>query len=348
MIQTPLFDPLTKMPAKPFLKWAGGKTQLLPQIKEQLPESFQREESAWTHCYFEPFMGSAALFFHLAHNLLPNKAIISDTNRELVLTFTAVRDYIDQLIEKLRVYDELHNRQFHGDELAQRSHYEAVRALDRQEDWGSEAFTDSAAMVEHAARFIYLNKTCFNGLWRVNKKGFYNVPMGRYKNPGICNEQVLRQAHDALQNIKICHQTYQNVVVRAKAGDLIYFDPPYIPVSQTSSFNAYAKKGFFEEEHRELAVIFLILASRNAHVILSNSDTPFTREPLGKREDSDEFASIVFPIVRRLGEYGNINVDELYDSYQKHWNVKTVFAKRSINSKAKKRGAITEILVSTD
>ena len=346
MIQAPLFHASVKTSAKPFLKWAGGKTQLLTQLREKLPEPLQKGKIIWPHCYFEPFMGSAALFFHLAPSLLPGRAIISDTNRELVLTFIAVRDHVDRLIEKLSVYDELHNYHFCGDEIARRSYYETVRALDRQEDWGAKAFTVPAVMVEHAARFIYLNKTCFNGLWRVNSKGFYNVPMGRYKNPGICNEQLLRQAHAALQTVEIGCQPYQDAVVKARANDLVYFDPPYMPISQTSSFNAYAKDSFLKEQHRELAVIFLILASRGVCVVLSNSDTPFTREPLGTKKDFSTFMSVVSPVLCHLNKHGS-DIGELYSSYQKHWNVETVSAKRSINSKATKRGAITEILVSS-
>ena len=347
MIQASLFKVPSVKTSKPFLKWAGGKTQLLTQIRKHLPEPLQDDETKWPHHYFEPFMGSAALFFHLAPNLRLDKTMISDTNQELVLTFTAVRDHVDRLIEKLRVYDELHNHQFSGDETAQRSHYKAIRALDRQEDWGNKAFTNPVVMVEHAARFIYLNKTCFNGLWRVNSKGYYNVPMGRYKNPGICNEELLRTAHASLQNVSVKHQSFEDAVVSARENDFVYFDPPYVPVSQTSSFNAYAKDAFLEQQHRKLAIIFLILASRRVHVVLSNADTSFTREPLGSQENFANFAAVVSPAMSRLKGFGTACTEELFESYRKFWNVETVTAKRTINSKAEKRGAITEILVSS-
>lgn len=334
---------------RPFLKWAGGKTQLLPAIRAQLPEALTRDGSSWRRGYFEPFMGSAAVFFALSPRLERNEVRLSDANPELVFAFVAVRDHVDGLIRALAEHDDEHNVRRAGCPEAQRDYYERVRARDRDPGWRQRATGSPERVIEHAARFIYLNKTCFNGLWRVNRQGHYNVPMGRYRRPGILNEAALRAAHRALQGVGLSSQSYGEAVAQAQAGDLVYFDPPYMPLSSTSSFNAYAKDAFLQEEHVELALVYLALAARGVRVLLSNSATAFTRLPLGPKDDSASFRAAVEPVLGRRapGVLAGASVDTLFEAYGRCWNVVDVSARRAINSRASSRGAVTEILVTS-
>jgi DNA adenine methylase len=330
---------------KPFLKWAGGKTQLLPVIRSLLPPSLQVPDHLWGGRYFEPFMGSAAVFFDQAHRL--DQAYLSDMNRELVLTFIAVRDHLPDLLEGLEQHAWEHDRRNSEDRGAQRRYFERIRAMDRQAGWHDCALEDTNGVVQHAARFIYLNRTCFNGLWRVNSKGHNNVPMGRHREPAICREGALRAAHAALQGVAVAHQGYEHAVAGAREGDLVYFDPPYMPLSATSSFNAYARNRFLEPEHKVLAAVFLVLASRGVHVIMSNSDTPFTRLPLGPKDDPHAFRALVAPILAEHPVVADVAVDALLESYRACWHVHEVSATRAINSKAGSRGAVSEIIVTS-
>lgn len=362
MTQTNLFTPSApasaKVRAKPFLKWAGGKTQLLPELTALLPRALTDPSQAFGGRYFEPFMGSAALFFHLAPNLAPGRAFLGDMNEELVLTFLAVRDHPDALLESLAEYDRKHNgpkydgpkhdgaRDGAPDFGAQSALYYAVRSLDREPEWRADAYRDPERLVAHAARFIYLNRTCFNGLWRVNRKGHHNVPMGRYQNPGIYNPKLLEQAHAALQGVDVQHRSFEATAAAAGAGDVVYFDPPYMPLSATSSFNAYAKDAFLVPAHQKLAVVALVLAARGVRVVLSNSDTPFTRAPLGEAADAATFAKLVTPLLETLGpSYAGVPIRELLELYRGHWQVQTVYAGRAINAKGDRRGSVSEILV---
>lgn len=262
---------------KPFLKWAGGKSKLLPDIMARFPERFGR--------YHEPFLGGGAVFFALG----PRRAILSDVNAELVGAYKALRDDVQGVIRALqrhRVTEE---------------HYYRVRAMTR----------DGLTVVESAARMIYLNRTCYNGLYRVNRKGEFNVPYGRYDNPNICQEENLLRVSEALRGVDILHSEVFGVALRAKRGDLVYFDPPYDPLSQTASFTAYTSAGFGRDEQAHLAHCFRSMAERGVHVVLSNSDTPFIRD--------------------------------LYKGFR----IDTVYARRAINSRADRRGHVTEVLVSS-
>lgn len=336
--------PTAKTPAKPFLKWAGGKTRLIPDIMRLLPDGLTNSDRKFSGRYFEPFMGSAALFFSLSPRLLANGTFISDTNLELILTFVTVRDNLGALLDRLAEYDRAHNGS--SSPQAQTDFYLQVRAMDRTSEWQSNAFRDPTKTVEHAARFIYLNRTCFNGLWRVNSRGHYNVPMGRYNNPGIYNPALLEQAHRALQGVRIAYQPFEVATAHAQAGDVVYFDPPYMPLSATSSFNAYAKDAFLKPSHRLLATVALILARRGVRVVVSNSDTPFTRSPLGAADDHASFEETVAPVLTALRPlYSEATIDDLFTTYRDCWNVRTVYAGRAINAKSDKRGAISEILI---
>lgn len=270
---------------RPFVKWVGGKRQLLKQFRElnlYPPECFNPESNT----YFEPFVGGGAVFF----DLLPKHAELSDTNRELVITYNVIKDNVDGLIESLKKH--IYNKEY----------YLRVRTQDINE----------LSDIEIASRFIFLNRTGFNGMYRVNKSGQFNVPFGRYKNPLICDENNLRKASEALQGITITYRDYKDVLKLAKIGDFIYFDPPYYPLNPTSSFTAYTAKGFFEKEQIELRDTFVKLHERGCFVMLSNSDTPF--------------------------------INELYSGLE-GVSVNKIIAGRAINSKGSKRGKINEVLI---
>ena len=263
--------------ARPFLKWAGGKTQLLPKILDLFPAQFNR--------YHEPCGGGGAVFF----NLGPKSCTLSDVNADLVNAYTAIRDDVDGVIAALKEH------------RAEEAYYYSVR----------DEMVSGLSGTEAAARIIFLNRTCFNGLYRVNRSGKFNVPFGRYANPTICNESNLRAVSESLQGVKIRHESVFTIGRRVRRGDLVYFDPPYDPLSKTASFTSYTKGGFGDAEQEQLAALFTRFANRGVHVVLSNSDTPF---------------------IRKL--YKGFRIDKVY-------------ARRAINSRADRRGPVGEVLVSS-
>lgn len=260
---------------KQFLKWAGGKQQLLPELAKYIPKSYGR--------YFEPFLGSGAYFF----NVIEGKAFLSDINEDLINCYQVVKNDVEKLIESLKKHENTSE------------YFYQMRATD----------TDSLDKLERASRFIFLNRTCFNGLYRVNKSGKFNVPFGKYKNPNIVQEDKLKLASLELKRATIVYSDYKKVLKKAKKNDFIYLDPPYFPLSDYSDFKRYNKEFFYKEDHKELAKIYKELDKLGCKILLSNSDTEFTRD--------------------------------LY----KEWNIKTVTAKRMINCIASKRGNVNEILV---
>jgi DNA adenine methylase len=241
---------------QPFVKWVGGKRGLLSQIVPLIPEEFNN--------YFEPFVGGGALFFELySLGLLKDKSVyLFDINSELINAYNIVKSNPLDLVKELQKFKEKHSKEF----------YYEVRAWDREEKFLKRS------KIERASRFIYLNKTCFNGLYRVNSKGYHNVPIGSYKNPNICDELVIYNASEALQNTKILNSSYKDVLSHAKANDFVYFDPPYYPLTPTSSFTSYNENAFLDKEQKELFEAFDKLAKQNSHVIHSNSDTDFIKE----------------------------------------------------------------------
>jgi DNA adenine methylase len=271
---------------QPFLKWAGGKGQLLDQYEAYFPQTPLRG-------YYEPFVGSGAVFFRLRERGLFETYGLSDLNAELLTCYRVVRDHVEDLITRLREHKARHSREY----------YYALRSRDRAPSW------PDASPVERAARLIYLNKTCYNGLWRVNQQGYFNVPMGRYANPDIANQDRLLAASHALQGVELAVSDFETMTEKARSGDFVYFDPPYHPLSRTASFTSYAREDFGEDEQRQLAHAFAELDRRGCRVMLSNSDTPFVRE--------------------------------LYQDFR----IETVTARRAINSAKGKRGAITEVVV---
>jgi DNA adenine methylase len=270
---------------RPFLKWAGGKSRLISQYRKYFPTNYQN--------YYEPFLGGGAVFFHLQPQNIFCQAFLTDINADLITTYCCVRDHVDELIEKLQKHKEKHQK-YLGD------YYYKIRSNSEGTD------------LEKAARFIYLNKTCFNGLYRVNSQGKFNVPLGRYQNPGICQEDVLRLASQALAQAKIENADFTKVLEYATSSDdFVFFDPPYHPVSETSNFTAYSKYLFGEEQQKQLRDVFAELANRGVKLMLANSDCGFIRD--------------------------------LYQDFTIH----TISAARAINSNAKKRGNISEVLITS-
>ncbi len=233
------------VPAKPILKWAGGKTQMLGELLPKVPPSYGR--------YIEPFFGGGAMFFALQ----PEQAVIADSNPELINLYRQVADHVDDVIDQLKKYENTPEM------------FYAVRG----QEW------TMLPEDEAAARTIFLNKTCFNGLYRVNKKGQFNVPFGKYKNPKICDEDGLKAASEALRKAEIVCGDYLLILERyAQPGDFVFLDPPYLPISEYSDFKRYTKEQFYEEDHVELAKMVKTLHERGCYVILTNSNHPLVHE----------------------------------------------------------------------
>lgn len=232
----------------PIIKWVGGKSKLLGELAARLPPRHER--------YFEPFAGGAALFFHLA----PARAVLADRNADLIGMYQAVAADAPGMIRRLAIHRAAHDQ----------AHYYEVR-----ERWNDRSVSWSP--IDRAATFVYLNRTCFNGLWRVNRSGAFNVPMGRYTNPRICDPDALAAAATVLRGAEVRCADYRAAVADAGRGDLVYFDPPYDPLTPTSSFTSYTGDGFGLEQQAELAELVRTLAARGCHVLLSNSDTPRVR-----------------------------------------------------------------------
>lgn len=275
---------LATPPPRPFLKWAGGKRQLLSELLPRLPATFGR--------YHEPFVGGGALFFALVEQgrLSPRGARLADINAELVNAYLVVRDRVETLIVLL------------GEFRNEESFYYQVRAQDP-------SLLDP---VQRAARLLYLNRTCFNGLFRENRCGKFNVPFGRYRNPQFLRPNDLRVASQALRGVCIERGAFEDIEHLASPGDLVYFDPPYVPLTKTSSFTAYSRGGFDEQAQRRLAAQIDTLGQRGVHVVASNSS-----------------AQLVHQI------YGALPV-----------RIEPVLASRAINRCPDRRGKVTELLIS--
>jgi len=276
--------PATDVPRskpKPFVKWAGGKRQLLAKFRELYPPEFGT--------YHEPFVGGGAVFFDLTmfQGALGGRAVLSDRNAELMDCYRAIRDEVGELMRELRRH-----------KYAEKYYY-------------SQRERDPAALsvVERAARMIYLNRTGFNGLYRVNSKGKFNVPFGRHKNPTICDGPNLLACSAALASVELHEEPFEAVLDRARAGDFVYFDPPYIPLSATANFTAYQKHGFGMDQQAHLAEVFDELTGRGVQVMLSNSDVDWVRK-----------------------KYARYHLD-------------TVKVRRAVNSNGNARGPVGEVVV---
>lgn len=263
----------------PIVKWVGGKRQLMFELIKNMPKSYNR--------YFEPFIGGGALFFELQ----PEQAYISDMNEELINLYSVVRDNVYDLIKDLSKHE------------VSKEYFLEIRNIDRTEQY------TELSDVERASRFIYLNRTCFNGMYRVNSQGQFNVPFGYYKNPRIIDENNLLNCSELLKKTEIKCADFSEILTKVKKGDFVYFDPPYVPLNETSSFTSYTKDGFDINMQFKLRDVCDELATMGVKFMLSNSDTKL--------------------------------VNELYANYE----IKKVFASRQINANADGRGKITEVLV---
>jgi DNA adenine methylase len=261
--------------AKPFLKWAGGKRQLLEHLRSRVPTY---------GTYHEPFIGGGALFF----DIVPERAILADFNDRLVRTYTAVRDNPEAVIARLSTYPN------------EKRFFLSMRQRD----------IDAECDEELAAWMIFLNRTGFNGLYRVNQKNGFNVPFGSYKKPNICNAENLRACSKRLEDVEILHSDFRTIEERVKPGDFVYFDPPYVPASNTASFTAYTKKGFNLDDQAELRDLAMRLKEKGVSVLLSNSSVP-----------------------------------EVHALYAEGFERIEIFANRAINSNAAKRGKVAEALI---
>lgn len=291
------------MIAKPFLKWAGGKTQLIDQIKDQLPERIKTEKFT----FIEPFAGSGALLFWMLQNF-PNleKAVINDVNTDLTNCYLTIKHDVKDLTELLTIWEEEYHDISENQELKKEYYYVKRNLFNERR----------SKQTTHSALFIFLNRTCFNGLYRVNRKNQFNVPIGSYKKPQICNTENLLAVSEALQNVEILNGDYSETIKFATNNTFFYFDPPYKPLSDTSSFNSYAKDEFGDNEQIRLKQFCDTINELNHKWILSNSDVK------GKDPNNNFF-------------------DDLYSNY----NINRVKARRNINANSNKRGVLTELLI---
>ena len=271
---------------KPFVKWAGGKRQLISTLNENLPESFGT--------YFEPFLGGGALLFNMLTENNKQKCIISDLNSDLVLAYATIRDNVDNLISSLKQHEKYYQKD-------SKSYYYSVRESTPKKE------------IEKTSRLLFLNRTCFNGLYRVNSKGKFNVPLGKYTNPNIVNEDNLRSVSHILSSskVKIQCRDFEAVLRDAKKGDLVYFDPPYQPVTETANFTSYTNKNFTYDDLNRLFVLCTKLDEKECNVLLSNSDS---------KEVVNMFS-------------------------KKPWKINKIKANRSINSNSTKRTGHFELLI---
>lgn len=271
---------------KPFVKWAGGKNGLINSLISFIPKNF--------NSYFEPFVGGGALFFYLKNlNILNSKkTYLNDKNTELINAYKQIKINPNKLLEELEILKNNHSKEY----------FYKIRNLDRDFDFYS------LSEVFRAARFIYLNKTCFNGLCRYNAKGNFNTPIGSYKNPKIYDKDLIFSVHEILKNVSITNKDFEVVSLKAKKGDFVYFDPPYYPINKTSSFVSYTDN-FSANEQIRLYKLFKMLDCEGIKVLQSNSNTDF--------------------------------IKELYKDFE----IIEVISKRAINCKGDKRGKITELII---
>ena len=272
---------------QPFLKWAGGKRQLIPQMEKYL------KKIKYTN-YYEPFIGGGSILFYLQ----PHKAIVNDYNKDLIECYKCIKDNYDELIVELEKYETKNNEE----------DFYKIREVDRKEEY------KNWTSVEKSARLIYLNRTCYNGLFRLNSSGQFNTPFGKYKNPNICNKPVLKALHEYFNNNDIIFKQgdFENCCENASKGSLVYFDPPYDQFEEQVNFVGYTENGFTREDQKRLKNLCDRLIDNGCIVIISNSSTPF--------------------------------IKELYND-KSRYTIHTLMAKRNINSNAKKRGEIEEVLI---
>ena len=297
--------------AKPFVKWAGGKKQLLMEFNGRLPTHLK--ESGTIKRYVEPFVGGGAMFFYLKKHYFIGESIILDINRELVMAYQAIKDDHKSLITLLKDIEDDH---LSKDEDGRKKNYYKIREIYNSEGHNFDFENYNTKWIERTSNLIFMNKTCFNGLFRQNKKGEFNVPFGQYKNPRICDENNIKLVNRALKDTEIICSDFTNSEIHITENTFVYLDPPYRPLTKTSNFTSYSRYGFNDIDQVKLASFFKKLDQIGAYLMLSNSDP--------KNEDlNDEF------------------FDKLYTGY----HIERVQAKRNINRDASGRGIVNELIV---
>jgi DNA adenine methylase len=297
--------------AKPFLKWAGGKTQLLEELEKRLPQHIIDDRTIEN--YVEPFVGGGAMFFYLKKHFDVKSAHLFDINPELVLGYTTIKKNNKKLI---KILQDMENEYLGKTDTDRSVYFYQVRNSYNEEGKQFDYKKYNDKWIERAAKLIFLNKTCFNGLFRQNSKGEFNVPFGKYKNPTICDENNITEVSRALKDVSIICGDFGKTSRYIQKGTLVYLDPPYRPLNNTSSFTDYAKDGFGDKEQKRLAMFYKKMDKKGAYLILSNSD-PKNENP------NDNF------------------FDELYNGF----NINRVRANRMINCQAEGRGYISELII---
>jgi len=297
--------------AKPFLKWAGGKTQLLDELYKRLPSSLI--QSGEIERYVEPFVGGGAFFFFLKRNFKIKESFLIDINKELIIGYKVIQNNVNELIDELSSMEEKYLKL--SEEQRKDFYYNIRDEYNRQKD-NFDYVNYNLDWVKRAADLIFLNKTCFNGLYRLNKKGEFNVPFGKYKNPTICDADNLIEVSKALENTEVICADFEESKKYIHKNTLVYLDPPYRPLNNTSNFTSYNENGFDDDDQRRLAQFFKEMDKKGAYLILSNSDP--------KNEDVD---------------------DNFFDELYAGFIIERVKAKRYINSNGDKRGDISELII---
>jgi DNA adenine methylase len=297
--------------AKPFLKWAGGKTQLLDELYKRLPSSLI--QSGEIERYVEPFVGGGAFFFFLKRNFKFKESFLIDINKELIIGYKVIQNNVNELIDELSSMEEKYLKL--SEEQRKDFYYNIRDEYNRQKD-NFDYVNYNLDWVKRAADLIFLNKTCFNGLYRLNKKGEFNVPFGKYKNPTICDADNLIEVSKALENTEVICADFEESKKYIHKNTLVYLDPPYRPLNNTSNFTSYNENGFDDDDQRRLAQFFKEMDKKGAYLILSNSDP--------KNEDVD---------------------DNFFDELYAGFIIERVKAKRYINSNGNKRGDISELII---
>ena len=293
-----------RIECKPFIKWVGGKGQLLPEINKLYPIELGKNINK----YAEIFLGGGAVLFDILSKYRLDEVYISDKNLELINTYKSIRDNVDILIKSLKEMEEQY--------IPLNNEDRKIYYYEKREEYNSLKINSEMNNIEKAILFIFLNKTCFNGLYRVNKKGKFNVPMGAYKKPKICDEENLKNVSLTLRNVKIVYADYRESEKFIDDKTFVYIDPPYRPLNITSSFTSYTENDFNDKEQIELAEYINVLNKKGAKIVISNSDP--------KNNDID---------------------DNFFDKLYKNYNINRVKATRMLNSNASLRGAINELLI---
>ena len=293
-----------RIECKPFIKWVGGKGQLLPEINKLYPVELGKNINK----YAEIFIGGGAVLFDILSKYKLDEVYISDKNLELINTYKSIRDNVDILIKSLKEMEEQY--------IPLNNEDRKIYYYEKREEYNSLKINSEMNNIEKAILYIFLNKTCFNGLYRVNKKGKFNVPMGAYKKPKICDEENLKNVSLTLRNVKIVYADYRKSEKFIDGKTFVYIDPPYRPLNITSSFTSYTENDFNDKEQIELAEYINVLNKKGAKIVISNSDP--------KNNDID---------------------DNFFDKLYKNYNINRVKATRMLNSNVSLRGAINELLI---